>query len=342
MMMPFPCPEAQQDTVKIKYVPFRDSVRLKSDTVSALNPFQSKDTVPHRLKATAGKPVIMITDTTSVCTRNSIEDVTFYDSLNLVIKVESINFDRFPIFFTEKNRQMQEEAKATLVKHLQPGSEIPLKRLHDDWIILVILITVFLFSLIRKSSDKVLQGVQRFFLFRGINDLSSRDTGGLFSWEATITNLVSFLVLGLFGYYAASYYEIAPPKITGVLQWGISVIIIIAAVTLRHIVCLITGRVSGEKEVFGEYLMSVYQFYRFSALFNFFIIIVMSYTTILPVKSSFFAGIIVLATLYMIRIIRLFVIFINKNISLFYLILYLCALEILPVVISVKYISGFV
>ena len=54
----------------------------------------------------------------------------------------------------------------------------------------------------------------------------------------------------------------------------------------------------------------------------------------------FISVIIVLVTLYLIRIARLFIIFINKGISLFYLILYLCALEFLPVVICLKYISG--
>ncbi len=53
-------------------------------------------------------------------------------------------------------------------------------------------------------------------------------------------------------------------------------------------------------------------------------------------------GIIVLGILYLIRVLRLFVIFINRNISILYLILYLCALEILPILISVKYISGLV
>jgi hypothetical protein len=342
MMMTTPCPEAQQDTLQVINVPVRDSVSLNSERTSALNTIQSRDSVPHRLKVTAIKPAFMISDTTSVCIRNSIEDVTFYDSLNLVTRIRPANSEMFPVLFVEKNRIMKEEKKAFIVKHLRSGTEIPLRQLHNDWIILIILATGFLFSLIWKSSDKVLQGVQRFFLFRGINDLTSRDTSGLFNWDATITNLVSFIVLGLFGFYLASYYGITLSGMTGLLQCLISVMIIITAVTLRHFVCLITGSVSGEKEVFREYLMSVYQFYRFSALFNFFIVILISYTTIFPIKSCLSAGIIIFATLYLIRILRLFIIFINKNISLFYLILYLCALEILPVVISVKYISGFV
>ena len=340
--MPFAYPEAQQDSISVKNVKAIGPGSLKSDSASAFNTLQSKDSLPHKLKVSAGKPVFTITDTTSVCIRNSIADVTFYDSNNVFTSIEPINFDRFPFLFAEKNRRIQEETKAALVKHLRPGSEIPFRQLHDDWIILLILVAIFLFAIIRKSSDNILQGVERFFLFRGVNDPSSRDTGGLFSWESTIKNLITFLILGLFGYSAASYYNIIPSAITGIIFWIISVMIISAAVTLRHIVCIITGSVSNEKEIFREYLMSVYQFYRFSAFFSFLLIILMSYTTIFPVKSCLITGIIVFATLYLIRILRLLIIFINRNISLFYLILYLCALEILPVLISVKYISGFV
>jgi len=40
------------------------------------------------------------------------------------------------------------------------------------------------------------------------------------------------------------------------------------------------------------------------------------------------------------RIIKLFSIFLNRNISILYLILYLCALELLPVVVLIKYFAG--
>jgi hypothetical protein len=179
-------------------------------------------------------------------------------------------------------------------------------------------------------------------LFRGINDPFSRDIGGLFHWQSTILNLISFLIIALFSYSAASYNDFIPFGIKGIVFWFISLGIIITAITLRHMVCIITGNASGEKEVFREYLLGVYQSYRLSALFLFVLIILMSYTVFFSAKVYFISGIIVIGLMYLIRVIRLFIIFINQNISIFYLILYLCALEILPVVISVKYFTGLV
>ena len=151
---------------------------------------------------------------------------------------------------------------------------------------------------------------------------------------------MSFFVLAFFGFLEASYNNAVPSSVNSFLFWLILVFAISTAVSLRHLICLVTGAISDQREVFQEYLLSIYQFYRFSALLVFVVSILISYSTIFPVKSSFTAGAVVLATLYLIRVLRLFIIFINKNISLFYLILYLCALEILPVIISVKYFSG--
>jgi hypothetical protein len=339
-MMPLPFPEAQQDSIPARNIPFRDSVILKSDSASLFHTIQPEDSFPHRKIKEVTRTIPEITDTISVCRRNSIEDVTFYDSGNLVSRIETIHTDKFPLLFTAKGRIISEEAKTSLVKHLRAGDEMPYIPYHNDWIILILLCAAFLFAIIRKSSDNILHSVERFFLFRGINDPSSRDIGGLFTWESTIKNLTSFLVLGLFGYAAAAYHNVIPSALSGIIFWIISVMLIMTAITFRHLICLITGAVSGEREVFLEYLLSIYQFYRFSAILLFVVTILISYTTIFSVETDLIAGAIVLAILYLIRVMRLFIIFINKNISLFYLILYLCALEILPVLISVKYFSG--
>jgi hypothetical protein len=155
-------------------------------------------------------------------------------------------------------------------------------------------------------------------------------------------NLSSFLIIGLFGYLAASYYEFIPLGFKGFIIWLIVLGIISSAITLRHIVCVITGSASGQREIFSQYLLSIYQSYRFGALFIFFIIILMAYTRILPVKVFIVSGIITMGMMYLIRILRLLIIFLNRNISIFYLILYLCALEILPVLIIAKYFTGLV
>jgi len=99
---------------------------------------------------------------------------------------------------------------------------------------------------------------------------------------------------------------------------------------------------SGEKEIFSEYLVGIYQYYRLAALFLLIISVMVLYTVFLPKNVLFYVGFSFVALLYVIRVLRLFLIFINRHVSIFYLILYLCALEILPVVIIIKYVTGLV
>ncbi len=339
-MMIYSNPGTQQDTVKIGKFVINDSIRLKTYSLPEIRPLSSFK--KHSQLTTADPSIPIVEDTISVCSRNSIADVTFYDSTNFISTINSGIANRFLFNIAEKNQIKKDEARATLVKHLRPGENIPVQTLHYDWIILIVVLTAFLYSLIRSTSKRIIPGIFRFFLFRGINDPASRDTGGLFHWQSTILNLISFLMISLFCYFIAAFYDFIPTGISGITFWLISFGIIITAVTLRHIVCVITGSLSGQRDVFREYLVGIYQSYRLSAIILFIIVILLSYTVLFPAKVYFILGITTLSLMYLIRVIRLLIIFINRNISIFYLILYLCALEILPVVISVKYFTGLV
>jgi hypothetical protein len=331
-----------QDFTPVTKVGNRDSVKLINDSLSVIHSLPFKNSVHNNSLPISKIIKLDISDTTSVCRRNAISDITYYDSNNIVNKIKTESYTRFPFNFIEKTLQIKEQEKTILIKHLKSGLEKPHQPYHDDWILLIILITVFLFSLVKTSSKDVIPGITKFFLFRGINDPSSRTTGGLFHWQSTILNFISFLIIGLFTYTSADYYNLIPLNINGLVFWLISLGIIISAVTCQHIICIITGRISGEWEVFREYLLGVYQSYRFSAFFLLLLIVMMCYTSFFHARIYFISGIIVFGIMYIFRILRLLIIFINRNISIFYLILYLCALEILPVLITVKYFTGLV
>ncbi len=95
--------------------------------------------------------------------------------------------------------------------------------------------------------------------------------------------------------------------------------------------------ITREYDAFEEYIVTIYQSYRFLGITLFLIIVLLSYTNLFPLKSLFIPGFIIAAVVYLMRIIRLFLIFMKRNISILYLILYLCALEFLPVLVLMKY-----
>jgi hypothetical protein len=334
--------ETQQDTVLTGRFLIKESIRLNTFSLPAVRQFPNKDTGKHSLPQATKIFSPIPTDTTSVCLRNSIADITFYDPDNFVFKIESGTREQFPFIFIDKVVQKQKNAREFLIKQLKPGDFLPFQPLHTDWMIIIVLIAALFYSIIKTTSRNILPDFSRFFLLRGIKDPASRDMGGLFQWQSTILNLISFLVIGLFAYTTASYYNFIPQGFKGILFWLIALGTISLAVALRHITCMLTGIISGEQEAFREYLLGIYQSYRVGAIFLFAIIILMSYTLILPVRDFIISGLIIVGLMYVIRVLRLVIIFLNRNISIFYLILYLCALEILPVLIVVKYFTGLV
>lgn len=280
----------------------------------------------------------IVTDT--ACFRNAISDVTFYDPSNITTRLSENDQQRFPFNFIKENVKRKAEAQLQLEKHLKEGRELPDGSFNNDWLILVIVIVIFLYGLIGTVSRKTFQELIRFFNFRNIGDQSSADSGVIFHWESTLINLVSFISISLFAWCCSVFYEIIPFELPRILIWLILLGAVIITITLRHIVCTITGNISGEREAFNEYLLTVYHSYHFLAFLMFFLVVLIFYTDIFAVKNLLEAGFILFLSVYLIRISRLFIIFLNRNISILYLILYLCALEFLPVLVLLKYFTG--
>jgi hypothetical protein len=276
-------------------------------------------------------------DTASVCTRNSISDVTFHDSTSFIVTIEPSPPDGFPFTFIEKNINRGTMGKESLLLKLRDGVKIPEQPFNEDWLVFAVMGSIFLYAMISIISRRFFHDMRRFFLFSGVGDPASRDMPALFHWQSTIINTVTFFNIALFAYCAADYFKLIPYIFHGIIFWFLCTVIVIAAVTLRHLVCHITGSISDQIEVFNEYIITIYLSYRYAAVLLFIISLMILYTDLFNTKSLFLSGLAVIGLAYLIRITRLLMIFIRKSISIFYLILYLCALEFLPVLILLKY-----
>jgi hypothetical protein len=278
-------------------------------------------------------------DTTSVCSRNSIADVTFGDSRSFVKNIRLYNSGSIPFKFTSRSGTEPGEYRPLLIKDLRAGERVALNPFHQDWITYLVFFSFWLFLLVRSTIRSLRPEITRFFLMRGINEPVSRDLTTLFYWQSTLFNFISFLLLSLFIYSAILYFNIAPAGLSPGLTFAIIFASIAFSITFRHFVCLSAGSLSGQNEIFNEYLINIYQSWRFCSAVLFVLILCIFYTAVFPASVLIKAGIAVIMLFYIYRVTRLVLIFIKRHISIFYLILYLCALEILPVLILVRYIT---
>jgi hypothetical protein len=330
-----------QDTLRQKVIAGNDSLKQLHDTINHRQ--QRTDTVKV-VQQPAGhiNLKVITTDTSTVCSRGAIADVTFYDSTNFIRSIDTHITDNFPFTFTSINHEALQKRRESIIKSLKEGNEIPPQPYQSDWLVPLIVFAMFLFAVVRAFPGSFFRNMVRFLVMRGINENSSHDTGVLFQWQATLLNLASFTAISVFGYLTLKYYEISITGINGFVTWLIGLGVVVIVVTLRHFICNITGNFSGETEIFREYIIGIYHTYRMAGIILLVLSLMILYTTFLPVKVYFHAGIVVAGVLYLLRVVRLLLIFIIRHVSIFYLILYLCALEILPVVIIVKYVTGLV
>lgn len=272
----------------------------------------------------------------SICTRSPIADITFHDPDNLIFRLKS---DRDIVFFNPEDLLAGKSGKqySEIIYDLRTGQPNPSDPVHKDWIIMIVFLIALLLSFIRDYLKAKMPQMMRTLSLRGINDPAMRNTAEIFQWQSTLLNFVSFLGLGIFAWYAGIRLNLVPPGLSGFALWLGIIGIIVTVVTIRHLICILAGRLSEKQEVFNEYLTSFYQFLRAGALLLVFVVILHIYTGIIGYRFCIFSGFAVLSGIYLLRVSRLLLIFVKRRISLFYLILYLCALEILPVLVTLKY-----
>lgn len=336
----------RQDTLRNRILPVTDTFRFGKLKVFTFQDSlrkipESPDSM--RQKRMTGKirtEKVIQTDTVSVCEKNPFAYITFHDSASFVWRLDASVADRVPDYIVSAGSARKEKLRAELIASLKEGEKIVSNPYSADWIVPVLLISAALFALVRSTSGDAVRNLVRFFSFRASTDNPSRHAADLFQWHSTLVNLASFISISLFGWMIMIYNGFSPGHIPGFSQWLICLGIVITGITMRHIILLVTGNLSSSKEIFSEYTAMVYQSYRIAGILFMIISVLILYTRIITPGTLFFFGILIGASLYIIRVFKLFLIFVTRRVSILYLILYLCALEILPVAVLTKYVTG--
>ena len=208
--------------------------------------------------------------------------------------------------------------------------------LSNDWILGVLLIAFVILAWIRLFYNKFLsptfvavinQQVSH-NLFRDKSSVSFRVSSGL--------NLIFYLNAGLYLYLAVLYLEVDIAGVAGFRALVLMCLLLIALYVAKYIISAMAGVISLTQKTFTEYLHNVSLFNKSLGLALFPVILGIVYMSELLLPLFFYAGIVLIVAAYSLRLFRGFQIFIRESVSIFYWILYLCALEILPILLFFK------
>jgi len=245
----------------------------------------------------------------------------------------------FPFTFIKKSEDRGSGKAGIITSNLREGKEFEQEPFRDDWIIIIVLASAFIYSTLSAFPGRLFHNIKAFLLFRGIGDPASRERGMFLQWQSILANAVSFSGTALFAYLTADYHSFYPNGLSGILFWIVIFGLLILLVLIRHIICILMGSITGAREVFGEYCATVHQSYQITGFILFLLTILLAYTTFPAHRFILNSGLFIVLTAYFMRVLRLLLIFLKHKISILYFILYLCALEFLPVLVVLKYLT---
>src|SRR5690554_862954 len=288
----------------------------------------------------------------SIRVANTLEKKRVYDSVKHVqdslqmqwVKMPDANrpnlfLDSLKDLYTVKNGDFftwHNQFKDTM-GHFEAG--IP-KQDRDNWIMGVIIALLLFFAVLRVSyPNEIIVMIQGFFNNRILTQISKEES--LFnSWPFVILYLLFGFTIGLFLYLISTFTQLGgiAEGFNLYLIFSISIMVLFSLkiITLRFI-----GFLFDVPRLVKEYISILYLSYFNMALMFLPVVIIMAFSPKNLVASFMIFGVLVLAVIFFVQVLRAgTAIFKTYSLSMFYLFLYLCTLEIGPILILVK-VLGF-
>ncbi len=234
---------------------------------------------------------------------------------------------------TEVSYPLVSGKEDVLSKKIEASKRVPEEMPFEttDWMLGIILVSLLLFGWIRVGYGKYVQmAVQasyNFFSARRIKEEANILRSRVFYF----LNILFFINLSLFITQFAEFHQIMIPLVSGIGLFFIVLAGILLLYSLKGLLLVILDFLFLAKGAFTYYNATVFIYNRMIGLFLLPIITVIPFISQKVTPWLFYSGFFIIAGFYIFRIFRGLQIGFKNRLSIFYLILYLCALEILPV-----------
>ncbi len=222
--------------------------------------------------------------------------------------------------------------------HTEPSHD-----LRPDWLMGIIIGCLVLLAWLKlfynKFLDQTIQSVANFQLSTKL----LRDQN-IFSRRVAFILNINFILSGsAFIYLMLGYFHIQFFLVSDILSYFIYAGVLTGLMVLRYLTSHLIGHIFNRHSEFSEYLHQLLLIQKSLGIYLLILIISIAYIREdLRIYPIYLSGLIVLAAIVIRAGKGLKIVLNNKDILIFYLILYLCTLEILPLLIFYKFVSSSV
>jgi len=206
--------------------------------------------------------------------------------------------------------------------------------MNTDWFIIPFIISTGLLAFVKFNYNDYIKLV----LFSSINNQASNiiyKENKNNKPKSSYILIIVFLISGSM-FILQLFQKFAPAFTTKYFWFIIPVFLILFAnfIIFSKISNYISGKIFLQSEISSEYNHNITIFIQTLGITLLPITILISYTK--AANLFIYIGIIIFAIIYLLKIIRLFKININKQLNILYMFLYLCTLEIIPILYFIK------
>jgi hypothetical protein len=154
-----------------------------------------------------------------------------------------------------------------------------------------------------------------------------------------IMTFVFYISSGLLASIIAKYYGIDIPDNDKILEFVIITAIVTGFIVLNRFITRLCGIAFGFYRLAGEYLFYYANLLRLVGILFMVLVLVLSFISLKNQTFFIYFSFFIIGIVCLVKSLRIFVIFLSNRLSLYYLILYFCALEIIPVILLIKLIN---
>jgi len=238
-------------------------------------------------------------------------------------------------------RQLNQTISAFEPHNLKPKHPAPLaiERQSSDWITLIFLACLFILAWLQTAySKRMSQIFQAVAQPHHLNQLERE--GNLFKERITLgLGFIYYTISSIFVFLIVRQFFGMPAGLSNLSFTAIVFVGLFLYQSLKTGIIFVTGFIFDTREAARQYQLNI-------MIFNYMIGVILFPVAIITFywSSTFLltSGIIIISLLILYRLFRgILTGFTNKSYNLFYLFLYLCTLEILPLLLLFKVISKF-
>ncbi len=206
-------------------------------------------------------------------------------------------------------------------------------RNNPDWLVGVLVLAFFLFATVRLIFNKYLSQLARATINYSIFTRLFRERYFNLLHASFRLDLVFALIMSLFGYQFLSTFKINFCLSKSYYIYLVCMAMVIGYFIAKKVIYYLIGSLTENKQEVNEYLFCITVYNRVLGLFLLPVTAIIAFVPLYQTETLLFTGLGIIIIFYLLSLLRGGQIFLKKHFSIFYLILYLCTLEFLPLLL---------